>query len=182
MPAVRASVERERRRVLHERDALPLDRVGDERLAASRRPHESARRRRAATRDRAHRTTRPPIRTRAASSRDRRARGSPPSACRTAARCDRRRSRDRRAGRVRQPGAPPSSGPPAARRRRSSRRRRRRDAACRFAHAMPRPLEMPMPSEPEFASIPGTPTSGCPSRPPSRRSRASRSAGSTPSP
>jgi hypothetical protein len=24
-----------------------------------------------------------------------------------------------------------------------------------------------MPSEPEFASIPGTPTSGCPSRPPS---------------
>ena len=32
MPAVRASVERERRRVLHERDALPLDRVGDERL------------------------------------------------------------------------------------------------------------------------------------------------------
>ena len=28
-----------------------------------------------------------------------------------------------------------------------------------------------MPSEPEFASIPGTPTSGCPSRPPSRRSR-----------
>ena len=32
MPPVRASVERERRRVLHERDALPLDRVGDERL------------------------------------------------------------------------------------------------------------------------------------------------------
>ena len=28
-----------------------------------------------------------------------------------------------------------------------------------------------MPSEPEFASIPGTPTSGWPSRPPRRRSR-----------
>ena len=30
----------------------------------------------------------------------------------------------------------------------------------RFAHAIPRPFEIPIPSEPEFASIPGTPTSG----------------------
>ena len=52
---------------------------------------------------------------------------------------------------------------------------------CRLAQAIPRPFEMPMPSEPEFASMPGTPTSGCPSRPPSRRSRSSRSAGITPS-
>ena len=36
---------------------------------------------------------------------------------------------------------------------------------------------MPIPSEPELASIPGTPTSGCPSRPPSRRSRSRRSRG-----
>ena len=32
--------------------------------------------------------------------------------------------------------------------------------ARRFAQAIPRPFEIPIPSEPEFASIPGTPTSG----------------------
>ncbi len=57
----------------------------------------------------------------------------------------------------------------------SPRRRRRR-----FARAIPRPFEIPMPSDPEFASIPGTPTSGWPSSPPSRRSRSSRSRGTTP--
>ena len=51
----------------------------------------------------------------------------------------------------------------------------------RLAQAIPRAFEMPMPSEPEFASIPGTPTSGCPSSPPSRRRRSSRSVGITPS-
>ena len=44
-----------------------------------------------------------------------------------------------------------------------------------------RAFETPIPSEPELASIPGTPTSGCPSSPPSRRRRASRSCGTTPS-
>ena len=47
----------------------------------------------------------------------------------------------------------------------------------RFASAIPRPFEMPIPSEPEFASIPGTPTSGCPSSPPRRRRRSRRSCG-----
>ncbi len=37
-----------------------------------------------------------------------------------------------------------------------------------------------MPSEPEFASIPGTPMSGCPSSPPRRRKRKNRSSGITP--
>ena len=50
-----------------------------------------------------------------------------------------------------------------------------------LAQAIPRAFEIPIPSEPEFASIPGTPTSGCPSRPPSLRSRSSRSVGTTPS-
>ena len=36
---------------------------------------------------------------------------------------------------------------------------------CRLAQAIPRALEMPIPSDPEFASIPGTPTSGWPSSP-----------------
>ena len=39
---------------------------------------------------------------------------------------------------------------------------------------------MPIPSEPELASIPGTPTSGCPSSPPRRRRRSSRSRDTTP--
>src|SRR5919204_630653 len=51
----------------------------------------------------------------------------------------------------------------------------------RFAQAIPRPFDSPIPSEPEFASIPGTRTSGWPSSPPSRRSRSNRSAGITPS-
>ena len=54
--------------------------------------------------------------------------------------------------------------------------------ARRLPSAIPRPFEMPIPSEPEFASMPGTPTSGWPSSPPSRRRRARRSAGMTPSP
>ncbi len=86
-----------------------------------------------------------------------------------------------RAARARPTGAPPSSGPPAAPRLPVMTTTRPPRPSCRFASAIPRPLEMPIPSEPELASIPGTPTSGCPSSPPRRRSRRRRSRGTTPS-
>ena len=169
-------------RVLHEGDALALDRARDERLRR-RRPRRGRTRtpRRSAAWSCPSHVRDVPAEGARASPRGRRARGSPPSACPTGARCGRRRPRARRAARAPRPGAPPSSGPPAARRRRSSRPRRPPRPRCRFAQAIPRPFEMPIPSEPELASIPGTPTSGCPSRPPSRRSRSSCSVEMTPS-
>ena len=63
-----------------------------------------------------------------------------------------------------------------------ARRLGRRDRAGASPTRSRVPFEIPMPSEPEFASIPGTPTSGWPSRPPSRRRRRRRSRGTTPRP
>ena len=112
--------------MLHERDALPLDRASNERLGrlvvrTKAREHAAQRRVVVPVAGLDLPPERTQLRLEVA-----RARGSPRSACPTAARCGRQRSTARRAGRAQQPGAPPSSGPPVALRRRSSRRRRRR--------------------------------------------------------
>ena len=159
-------------RVLHERDALPLDRVARRApwaaVVARPKAREGVAQRGVVVAVAGHDVA---SRTRAASPRGRRARGSPPSACPTGARCGRRRPRARRrrscaaAWSASQFWPSCSSPSPVITTTRPPR------PSCRFAQAIPRPFEMPMPSEPEFASIPGTPTSGCPSSPPSRRSR-----------
>ena len=168
--------------MLHEGDALALDRLRDE---DARRAvvvlGELAERDRAGSRGRARRRSPRGSRMRGASPRGSRARGSPRSTGRTGARCGRR---SRRGAPTRWCAAacsasqfcPSCSSPsPVITTTRPPRPR------CRFAQAIPRAFEIPIPSEPEFASIPGTPTSGWPSRPPSRRSRRRRSAGITPS-
>ncbi len=182
MPAIGATVGRECRRVLHERDALALDRVRDERLRRVARPPGTARRRLAA---RAwswpsHVSTCQP-KARSFDSRSPSARISSVglsdwSSLRSTT-IQRPPSRSCAADCSASQFWPSCSSPsPVITTARPPR------PARRFAQAIPRPFEMPMPSEPEFASMPGTPTSGCPSRPPRRRSRARRSAGTTPSP
>ena len=183
VPAVGAAALLERARVLHEGDALALDRLRHERLGHVRRRPSSNDGERLAQRrvvvpvaggdvpaERAQ------LRLEVAEREDLLGRS-----CRTGARSGRRSpTAGRAAGAPRDCSAsqfwPSCSSPsPVITTTRPPRPR------WRFAHAMPRPFEIPIPSEPEFASIPGTPTSGWPSRPPSRRSRSSRSAGSTPS-
>ena len=121
VPAVRPASLAQRGRMLHERDALALDRPRDERLRPIVAVANDAKAARQRARGRARRTsaTCQPNDAELAP-RDRRARRSRPSACPTGARCGRRRPSGRPsrscAARLERPR---SSGPPAARRRRS---------------------------------------------------------------
>ena len=123
-----------------------------------------------AHRGRDRRTTRRASRTSAASPRGRQAPGSPPSACRTAARSGRRRPE------IADPGGRPRNAFPVLPLLQLAVARHDDDAAPRPRIASPRPSPCPSrgpcPSEPEFASMPGMPRSGCPSSPPSLRTAA----------
>ena len=125
MPAIRSVSGCERGGVLHERDALALDRLCDQDAGCPVVVAPSARnaprsapwswpshRRRGSRRWRA-------------SPRGSRGRGSPRSPGPTGARCGRRRPGARRPVGAPRPAAPPSSAPPGARRHQSSRRRGR---------------------------------------------------------
>ena len=180
VPAVRATSLAKGDRVLHERHRLALDRVCDERLRLVRAVPELGKRRAKRRVVVTVCSCAPSSRRPAACPRGRRAGRSPPSACRTGARSGRRSPRDARGGPPRAACSASQFWPSCSSPSPTITTTRPPRPSRRFAQAMPRPFEMPMPSEPEFASMPATPTSGWPSSPPWRRSRRKRSRGITP--